>query len=117
MHSKSITISGMDTAFQSGNRGNQVTDRIFQATDRVKQVADLYFNLTGKKYDRVKKQGERNDLTCGQNVQRLTTADAIASEHGISGPTVRFTTTPCGPVLSSLVRMPSQPYSRILPRT
>ena len=60
-------ISGTDTAFQSGNRGNQVTDRIFQATDRVKQVADLYFNLTGKKYDRVKKAHGGTGATAESN--------------------------------------------------
>jgi hypothetical protein len=43
----------------------------------------------GNKYRRTeKKQGERNDLTSGQNVQK-SAAEAIGAEHGISERQVR----------------------------
>lgn len=45
--------------------------------------------LLGKLYWLEKKQGERTDLTSGQNVQKLETAERIASETGVGARTVR----------------------------
>ena len=45
--------------------------------------------LRGRRYNRTKKQGERNDITSGQNVQKLTTAESLAAEHGVNEKTIR----------------------------
>ena len=41
------------------------------------------------KYEAIKHQGKRTDLTSGQVEQKLTTRDEIGKEHGDSGATVR----------------------------
>jgi hypothetical protein len=48
-----------------------------------------YKLLLGRRYNRAKKQGERTDLTSGQNAQKSTTAEKIAREHGVDEKTVR----------------------------
>jgi ParB-like chromosome segregation protein Spo0J len=48
-----------------------------------------YKLLLGRRYNRAKKQGERNDLTSGQTVQKSTTAEKLAKEHGVDEKTVR----------------------------
>lgn len=48
-----------------------------------------YKLLLGRRYNRAKKQGERTDLTSGQNVQKSTTAEKLAREHGVDEKTVR----------------------------
>ena len=45
--------------------------------------------LRGRRYNRTKKQGERTDITCGQNVQKLTTAESLAAEHNVNEKTIR----------------------------
>jgi hypothetical protein len=45
--------------------------------------------LRGRRYNRTKKQGERTDITSGQNVQKLTTAETLAAEHGVDEKTIR----------------------------
>jgi len=45
--------------------------------------------LRGRRYNRTKKQGERSDITSGQNVQKLTTAETLAAEHGVNEKTIR----------------------------
>lgn len=45
--------------------------------------------LLGRKYNRMKKQGQRNDLTSGQNDQKLETSEVIAQGAGVSEKTVR----------------------------
>jgi len=47
--------------------------------------------LLGRRYNRVKSQGARTDLTSGKSCQksRGTTASRLASEHGVSERTVR----------------------------
>jgi phage N-6-adenine-methyltransferase len=45
--------------------------------------------LRGRRYNRTKKQGERTDITSGQNVQKLTTAESLAAEHGVDEKTIR----------------------------
>lgn len=45
--------------------------------------------LRGRRYNRTKRQGERTDITSGQNVQKLTTAESIAAEHGVDEKTIR----------------------------
>ncbi len=45
--------------------------------------------LRGRRYNRTKKQGARNDLTCGQNVHKLTTAETLAKQHGVTERTIR----------------------------
>lgn len=45
--------------------------------------------LLGRRYNLQKKQGERTDLTSGQNDQKSTTAEKIAAEHGVTEATVR----------------------------
>jgi hypothetical protein len=44
----------------------------------------------GRKYERAKKQGERTDLTSGQNDQKSTSAERIADEHGTTEKTEGF---------------------------
>jgi hypothetical protein len=52
------------------------------------ESAFAYF--LGKTYERRKRQGARNDLTCGQGDQKLkTTAELLAAEKGVSEKTVR----------------------------
>jgi hypothetical protein len=48
-----------------------------------------YKLLLGRRYNRAKRQGERTDLTSGQNAQKSTTAEKIAREHGVDEKTVR----------------------------
>jgi N6-adenosine-specific RNA methylase IME4 len=43
----------------------------------------------GRRYNRVKKQGARTDLTSAQNEQKLTTAESIAADEGVGQATVR----------------------------
>lgn len=51
---------------------------------------DQYALLRGRRYNRLKKQGERTDLTSGQNVQKLTTtAERLAAQHGVDEKTIR----------------------------
>jgi len=45
--------------------------------------------LRGRRYNRAKKQGERTDLTSGQNVQKSTAAERLAAEHGVNEKTIR----------------------------
>lgn len=45
--------------------------------------------LIGRIYNRAKRQGERTDLTSDQIDQKSTTAEKVASEHGVSEATVR----------------------------
>lgn len=45
--------------------------------------------LRGRRYNRTKKQGERTDITCGQNVHKLKTAETLAVEHGVDEKTIR----------------------------
>ena len=52
-------------------------------------TADAFTLLLGRRYNRAKKQGDRTDLTSDQNDQKLTTADKLASEHGVGSATVR----------------------------
>lgn len=52
-------------------------------------TADAFTMLLGRRYKRAKKQGERTDLTCDHNDQKLTTADRLAAEHGVGSATVR----------------------------
>jgi N6-adenosine-specific RNA methylase IME4 len=55
-------------------------------------TTDQFAYYIGKKYERLKRQGARTDLTSDQNDQksdRELTSDIIADQHGISAPTVR----------------------------
>ena len=45
--------------------------------------------LRGRRYNRTKKQGKRTDLTSVQNAQKLTTAEALATQHGVNESTIR----------------------------
>ena len=45
--------------------------------------------LLGKRYKGEKKQGERNDLTSGNNYQKSGTANKIAEQNNVSEKTVR----------------------------
>ncbi|MEP7366192.1 MAG: hypothetical protein ABI972_23285 [Acidobacteriota bacterium] len=45
--------------------------------------------LRGRRYNRVKRQGARTDLTSGQSVQKSTTAETIAKQHGVTERTIR----------------------------
>jgi len=45
--------------------------------------------LRGRRYNRLKRQGERTDLTSDQNDTKLQTAERLAKEHGVSGPTIK----------------------------
>lgn len=45
--------------------------------------------LIGKRYKGEKKQGERTDLTLGQNVPKSTTAEKIAQQNNVSEKTVK----------------------------
>jgi len=49
-----------------------------------------YKLLLGRRYNRAKKQGERNDLTSGQNAPKSERTSAkLAKEHGVDEKTVR----------------------------
>jgi N6-adenosine-specific RNA methylase IME4 len=50
---------------------------------------DQFKLLLGRKYNRLKSQGARNDLTYGQNDHKLTTSEKLAEQHGVSEKTVR----------------------------
>jgi hypothetical protein len=50
---------------------------------------DQFSYFIGRKYDRAKRQGERANLTSGQNDQKLTASQEIADQHGIGEKTVR----------------------------
>jgi site-specific DNA-methyltransferase (adenine-specific) len=50
---------------------------------------DQFAYFIGRKYERLRKQGARTDLTCDQNDQKLATAEQIGQEHGIGPATVR----------------------------
>ncbi len=52
-------------------------------------TADEYRYYLGKLYERRKRQGQRTDLTSAQNEQKLTTAEQVAQEHGVSRETVK----------------------------
>ena len=52
-------------------------------------TADAFTLLLGRRYNRTKKQGERTDITSGHSVQKLTTAESLAAEHGVNERTVR----------------------------
>ena len=43
----------------------------------------------GQQYNRVKKPGERKDLTLAQDEPRLPTAERVAAEHGVSRETIK----------------------------
>jgi ParB family chromosome partitioning protein len=45
--------------------------------------------LRGRRYNRMKRQGERTDLTSGKTYQKSTTAEAIAKKHGVTEKTIR----------------------------
>ena len=45
--------------------------------------------LRGRRYNRLKGQGERTDLTFGQNGRKLPTDERLAKEHGVSPRTIR----------------------------
>lgn len=45
--------------------------------------------LRGKRYLAEKKQGERKDLTSGQNDQKSETADILAKEYNVAPKTIR----------------------------
>ena len=45
--------------------------------------------LRGKRYLLEKQQGKRHDLTSDQIDQKLTTADKLAKQYGVSAPTIR----------------------------
>lgn len=45
--------------------------------------------LRGRRYNRTKKQGARTDLTSGQNDQKLTTAETLGKQHGVSSSTIK----------------------------
>jgi N6-adenosine-specific RNA methylase IME4 len=45
--------------------------------------------LRGRRYNRTKRQGERTDLTSGQNVQKSTTAETLAAQHHVTERTIR----------------------------
>lgn len=45
--------------------------------------------LRGQRYITEKRQGERSDLTSGQNVQKSTTAEALAVEYKVDEKTIR----------------------------
>lgn len=51
-----------------------------------KNELDYYI---GKKYNRLKQQGKRTDLTSGNFYQKLQTSETLAGEHGVSEKTVR----------------------------
>lgn len=42
----------------------------------------------GKLYESKKRQGARTDLTSGQNVQKLSTAEEIGKQYGVSKATI-----------------------------
>ncbi|HYW80504.1 MAG TPA: DNA N-6-adenine-methyltransferase, partial [Thermoguttaceae bacterium] len=44
--------------------------------------------LRGRRYNRLKKQGARTDLTSPHCEEKLSTADRLASEYGVSGATI-----------------------------
>lgn len=50
---------------------------------------DAFTLILGRRYNRAKKQGERNDITCGQNAHKLKTAEKLAKDHGVDESTVR----------------------------
>ena len=52
-------------------------------------TADQFSYFVGRKYERTKRQGERSDLTCGQNDHKLKASQEIAERHGIGEKTVR----------------------------
>jgi N6-adenosine-specific RNA methylase IME4 len=54
-------------------------------------TADQFAYFIGRRYERLKRQGSRTDLTSGKNCQKsqAQTASRIAEEHGISEKTVR----------------------------
>ena len=54
----------------------------------IDQYPDQVSLIIGRRYERTKKQGERTDLTSGQNVQKSTSA-TIAAEYGLNEKTVR----------------------------
>ena len=43
----------------------------------------------GKLYESRKRQGARTDLTSGQNVQKLSTAEEIGKQYGVDEKTIR----------------------------
>ena len=43
----------------------------------------------GKLYESKKRQGARTDLTSGQNVQKLSTAEEIGKQYGVDEKTIR----------------------------
>jgi N6-adenosine-specific RNA methylase IME4 len=45
--------------------------------------------LRGRRYSRMKRQGARNDLTSGHFVQKSTTAETLATQHGVDERTIR----------------------------
>lgn len=51
---------------------------------------DQFTLLLGQRYKLEKRQGERTDLTCGQNDHKSkTTAEKIGKQHGVSASTVK----------------------------
>ena len=45
--------------------------------------------LRGRRYNRMKRQGERMDLTSDHFDQKLDTSQVLANQHGVSAPTIR----------------------------
>ena len=45
--------------------------------------------IRGRRYNRLKTQGARTDLTSDQNAQKSTTAEKLAAQHGVSPATIR----------------------------
>jgi phage N-6-adenine-methyltransferase len=45
--------------------------------------------LRGRRYNRMKRQGERTDLTSGQNGTKSTTAETLGAQHGVSERTIK----------------------------
>jgi phage N-6-adenine-methyltransferase len=52
-------------------------------------IPDQASYLRGKRYLSEKKQGERTDITSGQNVQKSTTAEKLANEYKVDEKTIR----------------------------
>lgn len=49
---------------------------------------DAFTLLLGRRYNRAKRQGQRTDLTSPQSEEKLTSAERIAEQHGVSRATV-----------------------------
>lgn len=52
------------------------------------ELSDQRSIIRGRRYNRLKRQGARTDLTSGQTGQKLT-AEILAEKHGVSEKTIR----------------------------